>query len=335
MAEDPPGAVSGRGADGGGRGGPSLPARLLGTSFRGARRVAGATGLDEAADVALEEAIVQAVQSPAVERAVARVLEGRAFQQALERALASPAMERAAIQAIDSELVDHVWERLLASDEAQKLVERIAQAPEVRAAIAAQGVGLIDDLGRQLRRASNGLDDAIEGVVRRLLRRRAREGRTDHAGLVTRAVALAIDAGVLNGIFFVVSSLLAYLTSAAFPDADGVSTPALVIGAGAWVAAGATYLVTFWALAGQTPGMRFLSIYLQAGDSHRLGLRRSLRRLVGMVLAALPLGAGFLMVLFSERRRGLHDRYAGTEVVYADVLSSAPWSGEGETKASA
>ena len=53
---------------------------------------------------------------------------------------------------LDSELVDHVWDRLLASDEAQKLIERIAEAPELRAAIAAQGVGLLRDIGRQVRR---------------------------------------------------------------------------------------------------------------------------------------------------------------------------------------
>ena len=55
---------------------------------------------------------------------------------------------------LDSELVDHVWDRLLASDEAQKLIERIAEAPELRAAIASQGVGLLRDIGRQIRGTS-------------------------------------------------------------------------------------------------------------------------------------------------------------------------------------
>ena len=66
-------------------------------------------------------------------------------------------------------MVDRIWERLLASDEAQKLVERIAEAPEVRAAVAAQGVGLLADLGRGARRAARRLDDGVERVVRRLL----------------------------------------------------------------------------------------------------------------------------------------------------------------------
>ena len=37
--------------------------------------------------------------------------------------------------------------------------------------------------------------------------------------------------------------------------------------------------------------------------------------MAGMVLAAIPLLAGYLMVLFDDRRRGLHDRLARTVVV--------------------
>src|SRR5918995_4585186 len=117
---------------------PSVAARLLGGSARSARVVAEATGIDDAVDLATEEAIVRALESPAVERALVRVLESEAAQEAFERTLSSPAVERAAVRVLDSELVDHVWDRLLASDEAQRLVERIAAAPEVRAAIAQQ-----------------------------------------------------------------------------------------------------------------------------------------------------------------------------------------------------
>ena len=40
-------------------------------------------------------------------------------------------------------------------------------------------------------------------------------------------------------------------------------------------------------------------------------------RLIGMVLAAIPLLAGYFMVLFDDRRRGLHDRLARTVVIDA------------------
>jgi uncharacterized RDD family membrane protein YckC len=221
-------------------------------------------------------------------------------------------VERAALRALDSGLIDRVWERLLESDEAQQLVERIAQAPEVRAAIASQGIGLIEDLGRQLGGVSRELDDAIEGVVRRVLRRPQRVERTDRAGLMTRGVALLLDFGLVNLAFIGVSAL----ASLVFGRADG-DTGTIVIGTGAWLLVGSVYLTTFWSLAGQTPGMRLLGVRVETNGSRRIGLRRASRRLVGLGLALAPLGLGLAGVVASGDRRGLHDRIAGTEVLYA------------------
>jgi uncharacterized RDD family membrane protein YckC len=299
--------------------GEPLPARLIGAGARGARAVAGAAGLDQVAERTTEEAIVRALESPAVERAIIRVLESDAAQEALERTLSSPAVERAAVQVLDSELVDRVWERLLASDEAQQLVERIAEAPEVRAAIASQGVGLIGDIGRQIRAITGRLDDAIERVVRRLLGKPQRAESTNRVGLVTRLVATVTDAVILNSLFLVAAAVVA-----AIVGGDGVSDTGFALGVAGWVIAGATYLLSFWSLAGQTPGMRFLSIRIQADGSPRLGLRRAFRRLVGEVLALLPLGLGFLGLITRDDRLPYPDRRAGTEVVRVDRV--APYS---------
>src|SRR5262249_7838744 len=134
-----------------------LSARLLGVGVRGARTVTRAAGIDRAVEVAAEEAIVGAVESEAVERALARVLEGPIVEDAVQGALQSEAVKRALLEAMDSELVDEVWRRLLASDQAQQLIERIAGAPEVRAAISAQGVGLLGDIGRTIGKATRRL----------------------------------------------------------------------------------------------------------------------------------------------------------------------------------
>jgi uncharacterized RDD family membrane protein YckC len=300
---------------------------MVGTGARGARRVAELSGLNRAAEVAVEEAIVRAAESPAVERALVRILEGPEFEEAVARALGRPAVERALARGLDSELFDRLWERLLASDEAQKLVERIAEAPEVRAAVTAQGVGLIEDLGRQLRRVARRLDDGLERMVRAVFRRPQREGASEQAGLVTRALAVAIDAGILNGAFIVVSGVVALTASRIFDDSGHISTEGVVLGAVGWIIAWSFYLLFFWSLSGQTPGMRFLAITLDARGSPRIGLRRSVRRLVGVALAIIPLGAGFLPILFSERRRGFQDRFADTDVVYVDIQPrAAPWS---------
>jgi uncharacterized RDD family membrane protein YckC len=301
-----------------------FPARLLGGGARGARRVAEATGVDRAVEAATEEAIVRAVESPAVERALTRVLQGPAVEEAMRGALASPAVERALTDALDSELVDTVWQRLLASDEAQKLVERIAQAPEVRAAIASQGVGFLDDIRLQIAKVARTLDNGIERVVRGLLRRSRRTAPTECAGGFTRALALAIDVGVLNAAFFAISAVVALLASLVAPS--DAAAPALAAGVLAWLVAGAAYLTTFWALLGQTPGMRFVGIRIVALDEPSITASRAIRRMVGFMLAAIPLGIGFLGILASERRRGLNDVIGRTEVHYAPLRRPAPWA---------
>lgn len=303
---------------------PPLPARLIGGGARGARRVAQAAGVDRAVEAATEEAIVRAVESPAVERALVRVLQGPAVEEAMRGALDSPAVERALIDALDSDLVDTVWKRLLASDEAQKLVERIAEAPEVRVAIASQGVGFLDDIRRQIGKIARSADGKIERIIRRLTRRPQRTEATECAGAFTRTLAFAIDVGVLNLGFIAASAVLAFVASVVFPS--DATVPALAVGAVAWLVAGAAFVVSFWALTGQTPGMSIVGLRIVSLDESRMDLRIALRRLFGFVLAVITLGLGFLGILFSDRRRGLEDTIGHTEVHYELAERQAPWS---------
>jgi uncharacterized RDD family membrane protein YckC len=305
---------------------PSLPSRLMGGGARGARRVARATGIEGAAAAMAEEAIVRAIESRAAERALARVLEGPVLEEAVQQALRSPVVEDALNQAIDSEMTERVWARLLSSDEAQKLVERIAEAPEVRAAIAAQGYGFLEDVGREVARGAHRLDDSVERGARRLLRRHLRVGPAGQAGLVSRALALLLDGAILNGGFLVLSAAIAFVVSL-FVNGDPPAASTIAIGGGLWLIAGAVYLTMFWALAGQTPGMRFLRIRLDAEGERRIGGRRAIRRLLGAALSAVAFGLGFLAVLVDGRRRGWMDKIAKTEVLYADRSpKAAPWS---------
>jgi uncharacterized RDD family membrane protein YckC len=299
---------------------PPLPARLLGIGARAGERVAEATGIDDALESATEEAIVRALESPAVERAIVRVLESDAAQEAFERTLSSPAVERAAERVLDSELVDHVWDRLLASEEAQKLVERIAEAPEVRAAIASQGVGLLDDLGRQIRRIADRFDDAIERFVRRRFLKREPQEKDAGVGLATRGVAFVFDGAILNGIFLGTAAILAALFGG-----DGLSGTGWVVGAVGWVLFGGVYLFTFWSLAGQTPGMRILSIRVERNGDRRLGPRVARRRVTGTFLGLIPFGLGYLGVITRDDHRSFADRHAGTDVVRVDP-GPAPYS---------
>ena len=308
----PPRGVTPRGSDDEA----SLPSRLLGTGARGAGRVARATGMGNTVETLAEEAMVRAIESRAAERALTRVIQGPALEEAVEQALRSPAVERALNQAIDSEMTERVWDRLLDSDEVQKLIERIAGAPEVRAAIASQGVGFLGDLGREIGRRAHRLDDRVERLARWLLRRARREEQVEEAGLVSRGLAFLLDLAILDIAFLTVSAVVGFVVSL-FVSGDAPAGPVIAVGAVFWLLAGSVYLFTFWALAGQTPGMRFLHIHLEAAGERRIGTRRAIRRLLGMVVSVVALGLGLLAVLFEDRRRGWLDRIAATEVLYA------------------
>jgi uncharacterized RDD family membrane protein YckC len=139
---------------------------------------------------------------------------------------------------------------------------------------------------------------------------------TPYAGLVTRTVALVVDAAVLTVGFAVASGVVGLILS--LFTAVEVTSPGAVVGvAGGWTVVVVGYFVLFWTLAGETPGMRLMRMRVVDERGAPPGVGRSLLRVVGAVLAAIPLFAGYLLVLVDNRRRGLHDMIARTVVVYA------------------
>jgi uncharacterized RDD family membrane protein YckC len=137
-----------------------------------------------------------------------------------------------------------------------------------------------------------------------------------YAGIVSRTVAIAIDAGALTVGFAVASAVFGLILS--LFTAVEINSAGPVLGAvGTWSFVVAVYFVGFWTLAGETPGMRLMALRVEndQGEPPRVG--QSLRRLVGMILAAIPFFAGYLLILVDDRRRGLQDMIGGTVVVYA------------------
>jgi uncharacterized RDD family membrane protein YckC/DNA-binding transcriptional regulator YdaS (Cro superfamily) len=289
----------------------------LGVGARGADRVAQATGVNQALDQAVEEAIVRALRSPGVRRAIERAIE----TEISSGELTPDAIREAARRALDSEAATQVWAEVLSSDQVQMLVERIAEAPEIRAAIAAQTSGLITDIGIRLTKITEALDDAMERVTRR-----DSDSETNQAGLATRLVAAAVDLGLFVGAYSLASAALAALLPYTFGGGH-LSVPlAIVLGVLGVLLAGAI-IVAFWSLVGQTPGMRFLAIRVtdEGGGGH-IAPRTAIRRLLGVIVSLVPLGLGFLAILRDPKRRAWHDRMTGTEVVYDMTRRTAPHS---------
>lgn len=252
-------------------------------------------------------------------RRVARRLGiDQVVDRGVDRALDSETAARATERLLDNETTKRVWDKVLESEEAQKLVERVAEAPEVRAAIAAQGVGLLEDLRRGVRSAARRVDTAVERLARGILRRPQRGSRPIFAGAFSRLLALAIDAGVVYGSLLLITAAIAFLVSIFESGDQNADTVVIALGFIAWSLIAVAYLVIFWSGAGRTPGMSFVSIRMLSEDGGAVRPGQAFRRVVWLAISALALLLGFWGILFERERRGWPDRRAHTVVCYAD-----------------
>jgi uncharacterized RDD family membrane protein YckC len=137
-----------------------------------------------------------------------------------------------------------------------------------------------------------------------------------YAGVVSRAIALGIDAALVQATLLLVAALLGLVATLVGGIDLGTVGQALV--AAAWFVATAAYFVVCWSLAGQTLGQRAMQLVVLTADGGEPPTpMRSTVRVLWLGLCIVPLFAGFLPALVDDRRRGLHDIISGTVVVHA------------------
>jgi uncharacterized RDD family membrane protein YckC len=138
-----------------------------------------------------------------------------------------------------------------------------------------------------------------------------------YVGLATRTLAFAVDAAIIDVVAWGTAAIVALCLSLIGIHGE-IRT--LIAGIGAILAAGGAivYFAFFWSASGQTFGNRMLGIrVVDAASGRPISGRRALLRVGGVVLAAIPLCAGFLLILVDRRRRGLQDLIARTVVIDA------------------
>jgi uncharacterized RDD family membrane protein YckC len=263
----------------------------------------------------IERLAAEVLASPDLEDAVARALEHEQTERVAGRALASPGLERLVVETLESRLADEVTDRVLKSPELERIVEHVASSPQVRTALVRQTSSFADEVAAGLRRRAAALDDSAERAVHR---RRPRAERADvpYAGLVSRAAGFLVDVVLVHALYLTGGALLGLAASLV-----GELRPewlVVTLAAVSWAVVVGSYFTLFWTVTGQTPGMRVLGVrvYAPNGEPPRFG--RAVVRLVGLLLAIVPLFAGFVPVLFDRRRRGLPDMLAGTVVTSVD-----------------
>jgi uncharacterized RDD family membrane protein YckC len=142
-----------------------------------------------------------------------------------------------------------------------------------------------------------------------------------YTGIVTRGIAFAIDALLIQFVAIAVAGTFALILSVVSPP-DRFDPAIVAVGSVAYALWLVGYFVVFWSTTGQTPGNRLLEIRVcRAADGELVGLGVAAVRFAGLILAAVPLFAGFLPILLDDRRRGVHDMLAGTVVVPAPLPS--------------
>jgi uncharacterized RDD family membrane protein YckC len=287
-----------------------------------AGEVLGSRGVERAVERAFagplpEHVANAAVEQRVVQRMVAEVLASvdmqAAITAALERERAEGRLEQIVGEAARSEAAEEIAQRVVSSPELQRLIEEVIASDAVRTALARQSASFGSEVAGALRQRTQRFDDRIT------LAGKTPAVPSPYAGLLGRFIAGALDLALMSVVFLggaamvdVVSNLVGGLRPSWLEAA--------LASVGATVGA-VTYLVVFWTVAGQTPGMRAMGLRLvvSRNRSQPPGAGRALLRVVGLVIAIVPFFAGFLPVLFDRRRRAIQDMLAGTTVRLDDA----------------
>ncbi len=163
--------------------------------------------------------------------------------------------------------------------------------------------------------------DQPQSIARRVHGQQAAEASAviSYAGFVIRTIAFALDALLIDVAAVGVAAVVALVFSV-FPVSSGVHDAAVAAGGVLFVIWTIAYFTIFWTTTGQTPGNRAMRIRVMRADGSRMRPRHALVRLVGMVIGLILL-LGYLPIVVTDRRRGLHDAMAGTVVVEAQAGS--------------
>ena len=119
----------------------------------------------------------------------------------------------------------------------------------------------------------------------------------NYAGFWIRFVASLID--------FIIIMIPSYVIFyAGLPSLLG-----LVLGIAYWV-----YFPSSEYMA--TPGKMALGLIITDEHGNRIGAGTAAVRYICYIISAIPLYIGFFMIGFTEKKHGLHDKIASTQVVY-------------------
>ena len=136
------------------------------------------------------------------------------------------------------------------------------------------------------------------------------------AGFWMRAVAALVDAAIVFGLQLILGGILAMAGTVTVVGSNGGATEtAFIVHFFSYLISFA-YYIFFTGYCGQTPGKMALRIKVIRQDGSPIGYgRAAFREVPAKFLSGIIFGIGYLMVIFDEQKRGLHDRMSDTYVI--------------------
>jgi uncharacterized RDD family membrane protein YckC len=139
---------------------------------------------------------------------------------------------------------------------------------------------------------------------------------TSPAGFWIRVLAWLVDSLILGVAMTVLLLPFSYFAAKKAATDPAAATAIFAVAYVLSTAASLCYLLVFWSKSGATPGKKLLRLKIVREDGvEPMGVGKAFLRIVGYFLSSLVLGIGYLMVAFTNGKRGLHDMVAGTRVV--------------------
>ena len=140
-----------------------------------------------------------------------------------------------------------------------------------------------------------------------------------YAGFWVRFGAVVIDTVVLGlaGVILAIITVIAIVLVSPDTFLDTLLSPVFAILSQIVMnILSAAYFVFMHSSSKQaTLGKMAMGLKVTDLDGERIGVGKSFLRLIGTFVSAVLLMIGYLMVAFTERKQGLHDKIAGTLVV--------------------
>lgn len=138
------------------------------------------------------------------------------------------------------------------------------------------------------------------------------ESKVEYASFLARWVAFTLD----NALFAVLTVILIF----PFPDFEDSLNIGLYRTFVTILLIALT--IAFWVkYDGATPGKKLMKIKVVDADTlNVIDVKQGIKRFLSYILSSIIFLFGFLIVVFTKRKQGLHDIISKTVVIYSDSL---------------